>query len=58
MFRIIVDSLKTGIIIEDRPFDTRPPSTRRESRRTSPHTGFARSTVTAGGGSSPALRGF
>jgi hypothetical protein len=25
MFKIIVDSLKTGIITEPRPFDVRPP---------------------------------
>jgi len=35
-----------------------PPFIRAESRRISPQTGFETSTVTAGGGSSPTLRGF
>src|SRR5580704_9739415 len=36
----------------------RPASKRAESRKISPHTGFETSTVTAGGASSPTLRGF
>ncbi len=37
---------------------TRPSRNSTDSRRTSPQTGFDTSTVTAGGGSSPTLRGF
>ena len=36
----------------------RPSSNRTDNRRMSPHAGFATSTVTAGGGSSPTFRGF
>lgn len=37
---------------------TRPSSNRADSRRISPHAGFDTSIVTAGGASSPTLRGF